>query len=143
MKRNSPQGHRAPAGGTVAQNGEFYPGGTFLPNTAQPKRPSAPSQRGGRGVLIEPGVFAHKPSDAAHSILACFGEFVHVVQGVPMLVNRPDVAVQAYVDDDVERGRQIIAAAAAAYARGERWFLSHEQLLQDNCAPHGDPIPTS
>ncbi|WP_313453308.1 methyltransferase domain-containing protein [Stutzerimonas nitrititolerans] len=115
---------RAPAGGTVGLNGEFYKGGTFLPNTTLPKQGKAAGGAGsGRGVLIEPGVFADSPSAEAQSIFARYGQFIHVVDGVASVFERPDAAIANFVNEDVAEGRAFLRAAADAYNKGLRWFV--------------------
>jgi hypothetical protein len=52
---------RAKKGGQTGMNGEFYKGGTFLPNTTLPKRDAKTRVKGTGRVLIEPGVFSVCP----------------------------------------------------------------------------------
>lgn len=115
---------RAPAGGVVGLNGEFYKGGTFLPNTTLPKQgKAAGSARAATGVLIEPGVRADAPEAGAKSIFNSYREFIAVdAQGVASVIERPDAAIAAYVDEDVAEGRAFLRAAVAAYNAGMRWF---------------------
>ena len=123
---------RAPSGGTVGMNGEFYKGGTFLPSTTLPKQgKAAGGAGGGRGILIEPGVFAEPPSADARSIFADYGQFIHVDGGVASVFERPDVAIAHYVNEDVAEGRAFLRAAADAYNRGLRWFVPGDIEVTD------------
>lgn len=118
---------RAPAGGTIGMNGEFYKGGSFLPNTTLPKQGKAPGGAGAAtGVLIEPGLRADAPAPGYGSIFANYREFIDVTDGVASVVNRPDAAVGAYVNEDVAEGRAFLRAAADAYNAGMRWFKPGE-----------------
>lgn len=120
----SDDGGRAPAGGTTGMNGEFYKGGSFLPRTTLPKQGAAAgSTTSGRGVIIEPGVFEHPPTAEAKSILNLYGQFIHVTDGVASVFERPDVAIQSYVNEDVAEGRAFLRAAAEAYNAGMRWYV--------------------
>lgn len=119
-----PDNGRAAAGGSVGMNGEFYKGGSFLPRTTLPKQGAAAgSTTSGRGVLIEPGVFEHPPTAGAKSIFGLYGEFIHVTDGVASVYERPDVAIQNFVNEDVAEGRAFLRAAAEAYNAGMRWYV--------------------
>lgn len=115
---------RAPAGGTTGMNGEFYKGGTFLPNTTLPKQGAAPGGKGasGRGFLIEPGVFAHPPEPGYKAILNSYQQFIGVDNGVATVTERPDAAIAAFVNEDVAEGRAFLRAAVDAYNAGMRWY---------------------
>jgi hypothetical protein len=68
--------NRAPAGGIIGMNGEFYPGGTFLPNTTMPKL--TPEQRKTNKFLsakqeIAPFTWELPPSENVVSIYRILG----------------------------------------------------------------------
>lgn len=66
---------RAKKGGEVGRNGEFYPGGKFLPSTRLPKG-SRPSYSGGDNRwLVEPGILATIPEGS----VAIFPQIMHIV----------------------------------------------------------------
>lgn len=144
------KGGRAPAGGTIGMNGEFYPGGAFLPNTALPKRGSATAGSGAGEVLIEPGVRAAPPAEGMHSLFMAFREFMGVDGGKAVATPRPDVAVKAYVHEDVALGRRMIQVAIDAYNGGKRWVMPGEieRLAREVAAgapetpPASDSTPT-
>lgn len=117
---------RAPAGGTTGMNGEFYKGGTFLPNTTLPKQGAAPGGKAasGRGFLIEPGVFAHPPEPGFKAILNSYQQFIGVDNGAATVTERPDAAIAAFVNEDVAEGRAFLRAAVDAYNAGMRWYKS-------------------
>ena len=129
---------RAPAGGVVGLNGEFYKGGTFLPNTTLPKQgKAAGSARVATGVLIEPGLRADAPEAGVKSIFNSYREFIAVdAQGVASVIGRPDAAIAAYVDEDVAEGRAFLRAAVSAYNAGMRWFKPGEIEVADE---HREP----
>ena len=116
---------RAPAGGVIGMNGEHYKGGTFLPNTTLPKQGTAPGGKtsSGRGFLIEPGVFGQPPEPGAKAILNSYREFIQVTDGVATVQERPDAAIEYYVDPDVAQGRAFLRAAVEAYNNGMRWYV--------------------
>lgn len=124
---------RAPAGGTIGMNGEHYKGGTFLPNTTLPKQGAAPGGTGGglRGVLIEPGVRADAPGEGYKSIFDSLSQFIHVNDGVATVYERPDVAIEHYVNPDVAEGRAFLRAAAEAYNNGMRWYKPDDIAIAD------------
>lgn len=126
-----PDNGRAPSGGMVGMNGEFYKGGAFLPRTTLPKGGSVSRSSGTGRKLIEPGVWDIPPSADAKSILSSYGEFIHVSDGKAAITERPDLAIAAYVDDDVAEGRAFLRAAVDAYNKGMRWFVP------------GDIVPTT
>lgn len=132
---------RAPAGGAVGMNGEFYKGGTFLPNTTLPKQGKAAGGGGASGVLIEPGVTAGAPSPQAQSIFANYREFIHVDGGVARVYERPDAAVEAMVNPDVAEGRAFLRAAADAYNRGMRWYVPGDIQVTDEHRIDPEPAP--
>lgn len=119
-----PDNGRAPAGGMTGMNGEFYKGGSFLPRTTLPKQGSAPgSTTSGRGWLIEPGVYDHPPMPGARSIFSSYSEFLNVADGVATVREKPDAAIEHYVNPDVAEGRAFLRAAAEAYSAGMRWYM--------------------
>ena len=123
---------RAPAGGTIGMNGEHYKGGTFLPNTTLPKQgKAAGGTGGGRGFLIEPGVYADPPGEGYKSILNSYSQFIHVNDGIATVYDRGDVAIENFVNPDVAEGRAFLRAAAEAYNNGMRWFKPDEIVVGD------------
>lgn len=124
---------RAPAGGTIGMNGEFYKGGSFLPNTTLPKQGKAPGGTGAAtGVLIEPGLRAGAPAPGYKSIFAGYREFLSIgADGKASVYERPDAAVAAYVNEDVVAGRAFLRAAADAYNAGMRWYKPGEIEVSD------------
>lgn len=128
-----PDNGRAPVGGMNGMNGEFYKGGTFLPNTTMPKQGAAPGGKGtsGRGFLIEPGVFGHPPEPGAKAILNSYQQFIAVDNGVASVTERPDVAIASFVNDDVTEGRAFLRAAVEAYNNGMRWFVPGDIEVTD------------
>ena len=123
---------RAPAGGTIGMNGEFYKGGSFLPNTTLPKQGKAASGTGAStGVLIEPGLRADAPAPGYKSIYAEYREFIAVDDGAASVVERPDAAIEAYVNEDVAEGRAFLRAAVDAYNAGMRWYKPGDITVDD------------
>lgn len=68
---------QAKRGGEVGSNGEFYPGGTFLPSTRLPKRQSRSQNAYTGKALIEPGVLEVVP-EGKKSIYQSIRAFVEV-----------------------------------------------------------------
>lgn len=127
------KGGRSPSGGVIGLNGEFYKGGSFLPRTTLPKQGAAGASAGAskRGVLIEPGVFDFPPSAEAKSILAGYSQFIHVTDGVAKVFERPDAAIESFVNADVAEGRAFLRAAADAYNAGMRWYVPGEIVVTE------------
>ena len=66
---------RAKAGGEIGKNGEFYPGGTFLPSTHLPKQGSQGRKAGSGLCLVAPGERAMVP-EGRRAIYATIHQYV-------------------------------------------------------------------
>lgn len=113
MKEQTPQPGRAPRGGTVGVNGEFYGGGTFLPSTQSPKR--SPAKRGvaTRKEEVAPYVWEVAPREGLRPIYSAIaGGFVNLETGV-----QNERAVTSYGRDPM-----VLHRLWERYRAGERWY---------------------
>ncbi len=108
---------RAQKGGELGMNGEFYAGGTFLPNTRLPKRGARPRVQRVTRMLVEPGIFA-SPLGHVSSIFSMVRELAHVENGV-LVANFSDdhPAMQTYYGRRIEEFHALLAA----YNAGRRF----------------------
>lgn len=113
---------RAPVGGIVGVNGEFYEGGKFLPSNARrAKQAPVKFPKGGR-CEIAPYVWELRPADGLCPI---FGTFKFCVDGWHLKNTgvariHPELVGVPFV---VER-QAGIDAAIAKFNAGERWSVS-------------------
>lgn len=98
-------------------NGEFYPGGAFLPSTMLPKHSSLPRKAQSRRCVIAPGELADVPLGkcAIFTRIMCF---VAVVQGVakPIFTEHHPAVLnhfESYSD---------LLALVDAFNAGERYY---------------------
>ncbi len=112
---------RARRGGEIGQNGEFYPGGTYLPSTDLGKR-SSHTGRGSSGkVAIAPYVWEVPPQEGLRSIYSRIQAFVCVCDGV-MTVRASDYSLNYYGFTRPE-----IQQLVDRWNAGERWFSSQAE----------------
>lgn len=116
---------RAPAGGTIGLNGEFYPGGTILPTTTLPKGSSATTSAGTGRQLVEPGVLEEPPVPGAKALFAQVKEFIKVGAGGLEPDATRAVAMIHYLG---ENGAAMVVAYCKAYNNGKRWILPGETI---------------
>ena len=108
---------RAKRGGEIGKNGEFYPGGTFLPNTTLRKR-NQKSSRGTGKQEIAPYVWEVAPKGKTSLYRQFAGVFGSVVNGVAVM--RTDDRLEStlnYFGTTLEQAKSIIERWNA----GERW----------------------
>lgn len=116
---------RAPAGGTIGLNGEFYPGGTILPTTTLPKGSSATTSAGTGRQLVEPGVLEEPPLPGAKALFAQVKEFIKIGAGGLEPDATRAVAMIHYLG---ENGAALVMAYCKAYNNGKRWLLPGETI---------------
>lgn len=122
--------NRAGAGGVIGKNGEFYKGGTFLPSTTLPKRSSQSRQKAKTcRVVVEPGVWAELPEGCSGSIFGTYREFMYIEADVARVCDRPDAAVKAYINKDVDAGRAMLLELVNAYNSGKRWMCRDGSII--------------
>lgn len=111
---------RAPKGGTIAKNGEFYEGGKWLPSTTNPKRAGHGHKATGRQE-IEPYVWAEPPAPGARAILRRWAEFAQGWRSGPLTpFYRPQV--YEYYGVTLEQVQEI----CRRWNAGERWDMPTE-----------------
>lgn len=129
---------RAPAGGTIGMNGEFYKGGTILPNTTLPKGSSTTSTTGTGTQLVEPGVLAEPPEVGAIPVYGSRREFLVLQDGVMVAdESKKDAMVFAYGKE----GPAKVRAYAREYNTGRRWILPGEKI--EPTEADQDPAPSA
>lgn len=127
---------RAPAGGTIGMNGEFYKGGTILPNTTLPKGSSTTSTTGAGTQLVEPGVLAEPPEVGAIPVYGSRREFLVLQDGLMIAdESKKDAMVFAYGKE----GPAKVRAYAREYNTGRRWILPGEKI--EPTEADQDPAP--
>lgn len=134
---------RAPAGGTVGMNGEFYKGGTILPNTTLPKGSSTSGSAGTGRQLVEPGVLEEPAVSGARSLYAQVKEFVKIGAGGIEPDSSRAVAMVHYLG---ENAAALVLAYCKAYNGGKRWILPGEVVEAEAAAenagqPPAEPAP--
>lgn len=107
---------RAPKGGAVGANGEFYEGGKFIATTNHAKRHGSVQKRASR-VLIEPGVLAVAPEGMC-SLFAQIDLFCRIANGCAIPAAKPETL--AYYG----RTARELEAMAARWNAGERWIAA-------------------
>ncbi|WP_085618734.1 MULTISPECIES: hypothetical protein [unclassified Pseudomonas] len=123
---------RAPAGGVIGMNGEFYKGGTILPTTTLPKGASGSTAGGTGRSLVEPGVYEEPPVPGATSLYAQIKEFVKPgADGLEPDATRA-VAIVHYLG---ENGADQLLAYCKAYNAGKRWILPGETIAPVSSEP--------
>jgi len=130
---------RAPAGGTVGMNGEFYKGGTILPTTTLPKGSTSNSAGTGR-QLVEPGVLEEPPVPDAKALYAQVKEFVKSGDGGLVPDATRAVAMVHYLG---ENGAALVMAYCKAYNGGKRWLLPGEAINPDATPEHNEQAPAA
>lgn len=114
---------RAKKGGEIGNNGEFYKGGAFLPNTTLPKRgSSARHSRAPQQGLVAPGLKADVP-EGKRPIFQRIMNFVEVAQdGKLRILRNLDSAASACWDHygPFEEVRGLVDR----YNAGDRYFES-------------------
>lgn len=134
-----PEMIRAPAGGIVGVNGEFYEGGKFLPSRAdRPKQAPPPRLAAGRREEIEFRVWAAAPADWHRSIYAQIKEFAWI-QGGHAEFRRGRSTPEWYTgylesmrsggycgSTDGAKWMAELQGLMDAFNRGDRWTLSSE-----------------
>ncbi|WP_439254397.1 hypothetical protein [Pseudomonas monteilii] len=134
QRANTADTGRAPAGGVIGMNGEFYKGGTILPTTTLPKGASTGSTAGTGRQLVEPGVFEEPPEPGAKALFAAVMEFVKPgTNGIEPDATRA-VAMVHYLG---ENGAAQVLAYCKAYNAGKRWLLPGETIAPEA----GDTAP--
>lgn len=136
MPKSSTPG-RAPAGGTVGLNGEFYKGGTILPTTTLPKGSTSDSNAGTGRQLVEPGVLEEPPAPGAKALFAQIKEFVKAGDGGLAPDATRAVAMIHYLG---ENGAAQVMAYCKAYNAGKRWILPGESI-EPTGANHAPAAP--
>lgn len=108
-------------GGQYGQNGEWYEGGQFLPNTELPKR-GGKSKRATKKQEIAPYDWQVAPTEEARSIYT-------FLAGTYARLNRSTQQLEAYMPyiEVCERkypqfNRQQVMDLIAKWNKGERWF---------------------
>lgn len=110
---------RAPKGGAVGTNGEFYEGGKFLPSTKLPKR-SAPAKKRGTGrCQYEPYKWTVPPVEGWRPIYGEFGTTLIMRDGVA--VPHDSDRALAYCGVTREHAQRI----ADQWNAGMRWMDDH------------------
>lgn len=113
--------NRAKAGGQVGMNGEFYAGGTFLPNTQLPKM--TPQQKVAKKYLeskqeVEMNKWEYPPSEDVNSI------YKRLSGGVPY--NRENnkfiIGKMSQKTIDYMGGYDYLNKLVTAYNSGQRWI---------------------
>lgn len=127
---------RAPAGGTIGMNGEFYKGGTILPTTTLPKGATTSTTTGTGTQLVEPGVLAEPPEVGAVPVYGSRREFLVLQDGVMVAdESKKDAMVFAYGKE----GPAKVRAYAREYNAGRRWILPGEKI--EPTEADQDPAP--
>ena len=110
---------RAPAGGTIAINGEFYPGGTFLPSTLNGKQPAStrPAAKA-RKQQIAPYTYEFAPTADGTAIYGLIVGAVAVCDRAGLL-HRHEAGI-AYYGESI-RGHAV-DDLISRYNRGDRWI---------------------
>ena len=93
---NSKSQRRAPVGGAIGANGEFYEGGKFLPSTDRAKRKGSRPRKASK-VEIEPYAWV-KPLEGFESIYSRIEVFVN--KGVTEVEVHPQVFVTYQVSEE-------------------------------------------
>lgn len=108
---------RAPKGGTIGANGDFYEGGKFLPTTEKPKRHGSHPKGTGKQE-IEPYVWQVAPEPGLRSIFrAIAGVFGRLDREGKTFVFDCSDQTMAYYRLNEQHCRSLIER----YNRGERW----------------------
>lgn len=122
---------RAPIGGVVGVNGEFYEGGKFLPSRAdRPKQPPPKGVEAGSRHRVGPSQWSRAPADwhlSLYSGVAAVLDHAHLQSTGSYRVYRQFLAARCYLDD-----QQCIDAYIGRLNQGEVWRLSPN-------APPGTP----
>lgn len=109
---------RAPIGGQIGTNGEFYEGGRFLPSTKQPKRKGSRPKGSGKRE-IEPFVWVVPPAEGLRSIFAeIAGTFARYDHQAKRLVYAASDQTLAFYRETREHVELLIERFNA----GERWM---------------------
>lgn len=121
-----PNDGRAPAGGILGMNGEFYKGGTILPTTTLPKGSTTTTTTAGTGLkLIEPGVYAEPPVAGAMPVFGTRREFLVLKDGVMQADEGKKFVMLAIYGKD---GPAQVRAHAREYNAGRRWIMPGEKI---------------
>ena len=104
---------RAPKGGIIGKNGEFYEGGKFLPNTERAKQSPAKRKKGSGKEEIAPYVWEVAPAEGMRPIFKEINAgFINLDSG------ELNAAACEYYGRDPER----VKAFWKRWKDGERWF---------------------
>ena len=110
---------RAKKGGETGKNGEFYPGGKFLPSTRLPKQtPGSKAFRVSK-TRIEPGVLVDdRQWEGFRSIWSRISLFVIIADGkVSRKFPIGHIAIQSHFQSEEE-----FLSLVQSYNQGERWY---------------------
>lgn len=118
-ERNEAMKGRAGKGGQVGRNGEWYPGGTFLPSTELPKMAKRATVRGTGRVEVAPYEWAVPADEALRSLWADVSALCEKVREGGRVV-----ALQVMPEPVAYYGRDLseVERFAAAWTNGARWF---------------------
>lgn len=110
---------RAPKGGAIGANGEWYEGGKFINSVADNAKSIAKkAKKASRKQEIEPWVWALPPEPGKKPLLRHFlcGVYTHFIKGVVHVSHRKPETREYYNETDEQ-----VKIWVDAYNRGERW----------------------
>lgn len=112
---------RAPKGGTVGVNKEFYEGGKFLPSKADRAKQAPAHMAAGRKAEIAPRQWENRPEDWTMPLWGTFKHFIdhhHLQRTGKAVLSANETALAHY------GGRERIQAAVDLFNRGVRWIYT-------------------
>ncbi len=107
---------RATKGGETGMNGEFYAGGTFLPNTTLGKMQKRAKTSGTGKQEIAPYTYEVAPEGMTSIYRQIAGIYGKIINGA-FVVNASDTTIAYY-----GKTRDEVDALAAQWNAGERWM---------------------
>jgi hypothetical protein len=111
---------RASKGGETGMNGEFYNGGTFLPNTTLPKGTARPVVTATRKMEVAPYTWEMQPTATARTIWSLVGVTLNYNRNTRQIEVTNNAQAIAYYGDKVNG--YSLSELAEMWNNGTRWI---------------------
>jgi hypothetical protein len=111
---------RASKGGEVGMNGEFYNGGTFLPNTMLPKGATRPIVTATRKMEVAPYTWEMQPTATARTIWSLVGVTLNYNRQAKRVEVTNNAQAIAYYGDKAQG--YSLSELAEMWNNGTRWI---------------------